>query len=189
MIPQTRMPATFTKGTTVKWTQGFSDYPANDGWTAKLWINGATVATAGAGIDGAANAAQFDFTLTTAITDPLVAGDYRWEIRVFKGSEEYVADSGKVVVLASLEGAAAGAARSKAEIELAAVEAEINARLSGDGAAHQEYGVVGRSMVKIPYEQLIARREALRETVWREKNPGRVGPTILTVFTEPGYTN
>lgn len=182
MIPSTQIPGIFPRGTTVKFTQGFSDYPANDGWTAKLFMVGATARlNNGTGVAGVANGASFDFSLAPADTD-LAPGDYRWEIRAYKAADEYVAAYGKTVVMPSLENAAIGSALSKAEIELAAVEAEITIRYADDV---QEYGMQGRSMVKIPIEQLVKSREALREQVWREKNPGRIGPSILTVFTRP----
>jgi hypothetical protein len=174
------IPSVFTRGTTVKWTQGFSDFRADDGWTAKVYMVGASaVLNTGTGVSGSANGANFDFVLSVALTD-LAPGDYRYEIRATKAGEEYVAESGKVTIIASLESAAAGSALSTAEKELAAIETAIASRLTDDV---QEYAIEGRSMVKIPMEQLYQMRAALREEVWREKNPGRIGPSMLAVFT------
>lgn len=175
-------PDFINRGTTVKVTRGWNDFPANGGWTAKVYMVGASsVLNAGSGVSGTPNGANFDFALTPVNTD-LVPGDYRWEVRVTNGTDEYVAEYGKLAVLASLESAAAGSVLSKAEAELAAIEAEIAIRHSDDV---QESSIQGRSMVNIPIEQLYKRRETLREEVWREKNPGRIGPSILTVFTSP----
>lgn len=73
------VPAQFSVGDTVLFTERFASYPVAD-WTAALWLslNGGTPTSIAATTSGS----NFLFTLTSAITTALVTGNYEYSIVV-----------------------------------------------------------------------------------------------------------
>src|SRR5262249_44312146 len=75
--------------------------------------------------------------------------------------------------------AAAGAFNTWEEQTLAVVEAAIAGRLTSDIQAYQ---IAGRSVSKIPIEDLRRIRGELKAAIWRIKNPGRLGESYKVSF-------
>lgn len=173
----TAPPDVIVPGTTVKWTSSFSDYPASAGWTLKVYLAGLSQFAGGNGIAGSASGNDFAFTLSTTDTN-LLAGGYRWQLIATKSGETYLAASGVLTVLEGVAGAAAGSG-SFLEEQLVVVEAAINKRLTAD---MESYQIAGRAVVKIPMNDLFRLRAEIKAALYRERNPGRIGPSSRIAF-------
>lgn len=182
------VPVLFSAGETVKFRRAFNDYPPSEGWTYKIYFNGATeVFSASAIVDPQDSSS---FLVTIAASDSEVpAGIYRYAERVSSsgGGETYRVGEGVVQIEADLATAPAGVDLSFAEQMLVAVEAEIQVRMSADV---EEYSVQastlggGRSVKKIPMMELQKLRGYYSAMVWRKKNPGKVGAPVLIDFVD-----
>lgn len=170
------LPTQITAGTTVKYTASHGDYPADQGWALTLHLAGANLVS----VAGVPSGSSFAFTLTAAATAPLKAGTYQWREIASKDGEKHVADRGSVEVLANIESALAGDLQSAAEKELALVDAAILALTEGKVASYQ---IAGRAVVYNDLEKLHRRQAQLQAQVWRERNPGKFGPTVRAAFT------
>jgi len=151
----TKIPASFTAGTTVKFRRTYADYPADQGWTLTGYLRGAAIRDYVAVAAGA----SFDFTFAAtgagppAGTDSLTPGNYVWEERVSKAGEVYTPPGGTatVQVIQNTATAAAGDLQSKDEKDLVVVEAAISGRLTAD---LESYEIAGRAVKKIPIKEL-----------------------------------
>lgn len=76
--------------------------------------------------------------------------------------------------------AAAGAFNTFEEQQLAVIEAVLGGRITADIQAYQ---IAGRSVTKIPIDELMKMRGMLRAAVWRQENPGKIGIPYRTEFT------
>lgn len=179
----TAIPLQIVRGTSLDYRRTYADFPASAGWTAKLWLAGASVV----GIDGVADGDSFDFSLTVAQTTALAAGVYLWEERVIRSPEEKVAADGTVGILETAKNAAAGALVSFEAKLLAAVEAAIFLR-TGVGLATpidilDAYQVHRRQVTKMSLRELMTLRADLKRSVRNQMFPGRMGPSVLVTFT------
>lgn len=172
----TGMPATVQAGDTVQWTQAFDDFPPSEGWTVAIALRGASKLDATA----TARTADYLFTLPAADTAPLAPGTYTWAIYATLASARYVAASGVVVVETDLQ--AAVRYQTFDETHLAAIEAEITARLSGTGSAHEGYTIAGRQIAKVPLRDLYRMRATYQARVWRQQHPGMASPMVQVTF-------
>lgn len=173
----TEIPSAITSGTTVRYTATRSDYPANAGWSLKLYLAGLSVTDA---IVGVASGASFVFTLTPEITRPLKPGLYQWRELASKAGDVYVAAQGTVQIEPDITAAGAGDMLSQAQRELQVCELAILGRLTDD---LQSFQIAGRMVAKIPITELIKIRDALRDTVRAEKHSGRWGQEVRVQFT------
>ncbi len=176
----TSLPSSFAAGTTVKYTRTHPDYPADQGWTLKLYLSGAAVRT----YTAAAVGASFSFTLPATGgtgTEGLPAGDYTWEERADKAGEVFkpAGARGTVRITANIATALAGDLQSKAEKDLAVVEAKISGRLSAD---LEEYEIAGRAVKKIPIRDLYRIRNTLRAEIRALRNKGKFETPIRSVL-------
>src|SRR5262245_54044335 len=84
------VPASFVAGDTVRFTLGFTDYPAPT-WDPTFYLENAdgrlSKAASDSGVDHA-------FTLSAAETAALAPGRYKWSIRVTDGSVTETIESG-----------------------------------------------------------------------------------------------
>lgn len=179
MSTATELPDAFAAGTTVIYQRTFSDYPANAGWAATLYLAGANLASA----VGAATGAAFLFTLTAAQTAVLTPGNYTWREIVSKGSEKYAPNSGVLRVTANIESALAGDMQSWEEQELARVEAILEGRMA---KGLDSYQIAGRQAVLIPHKELRAYRASLKRAIWAQQHPGQLSPQVRVSFTGAG---
>lgn len=177
----TEIPDTITAGTTVRYTATRSDYPASSGWTAKLYVSGASVT---GGQDGVASGAAFIFTLTPAITAPLKPGMYQWSEIYTKAGEQYVGASGTLTVVANIAAAGAGDMLTFEQRALIIVQAAIEGRLTSDMEA---FSIAGRAVTKISMPDLMRIRRELRAEVKSQTNPGRFMEEVR--FSFPGTSS
>jgi hypothetical protein len=185
---QDGVPVAFSAGVTVKFHRSFNDFPPADGWTYKIYFNGATdVFNAAAVVDPQDSSAWLvTINPTDSEVDP---GLYRYVERVSSaaGDEVYDVGEGVVQIEPDLATAPAGATLSLSERTLAAIEAEIASRIAGDV---EEYSVQasslggGRSVKKIPMVDLQKLRGHYGSMVWRQKNPGKIGAPVLVDFVD-----
>ena len=177
--PLTSVPDGIQAGATVKLRFSFADFPANDGWTLKFYMAGASVITP---VAGAADGADFLVTLGPSVTAPVVAGRYSWEARASKAGDVYVASSGTLEVFADIATANAGDFQTYAERALAALRARLLGRVTDD---QQRIQIYGRSIDRIPFEQLRAYESDLMARVRGERSGGKLR-NVHTRFTPAG---
>lgn len=169
------IPDRIAAGTTVKYSRSFADFPANDGWTMKVWLAGAIAS----GVDAVADGAGFDVTLSAAYTATLTPGNYRWVERVTKGSDIYDAASGTLVVTPNLATASAGSLLSYEEKTLAVIESALTGSLT---KGMESYQIDGIAVVKLDAEKLEKLRIKYQNAVNRLKNGGRLGRIHRATF-------
>jgi hypothetical protein len=179
MANLTALPSAFFAGTTVKLTRMGGLYPANAGWTRKLYLAGVSVLN----LAGVAAGADFTFTISAVASGDLKPGTYQWREIGSKAGESYVVDSGTVTVLANIAAAGAGDMQSWEEATLVVVEAVLAGRITADV---QAYTIAGRAVTKIPMAELLELRSTLKRTVQAQKNPGKMGPQVRVAFTGTG---
>jgi len=163
----TELPAQLTAGTTVEYTKALAGYPADQGWTATLYLAGANLGT----VTGTPSGSSFIFLLDAAITATLKAGRYKWAELVEKAGKRYVADSGEINVLADIMAALAGDFQDQDEKDLAAIEAVLHGRITADV---QSYQIHGRAVVKIPVLELEKLRAGIKDRVQSKSRGGKL---------------
>jgi hypothetical protein len=154
----TVVPSSFRAGDTVRFTRGYADFPAGDGWTAKLTLAGPSKVS----VDASASGNDFSFTLTAAQTANLLPGTYTLQVTAALSGARYTAESAVVTVEADVQAATAGALEHQDEKELRLLNAELLARAEND---HTEYAIDGRSLKRESLESLRAWRDTLRERI------------------------
>ena len=143
----TEMPESFAAGTTVEYTRSLADFPANDGWTLKVYLRGDGTANATVTPSGADYLVEFP----AATTAPLAAGPYEWFEEATKSGKVKSAGSGSVIVTPNIAAAGAGDLLSDAEKTLAALRAKRDGRLTADQEMIQ---VDNMAITRIPFELL-----------------------------------
>lgn len=133
-----------------------TDIKASDGWALKYVAVGRLGAiTINATADDE-NADDFKFSATATATGAYVAGDYQWQIVATKTTTRYTIATGIVTVTDNIAGrTAAYDNRSHAKKVLDAIEAVIEGRAS---ASDQSYTIAGRSITRIPLQELMRLR-------------------------------
>lgn len=176
----TSLPSSFAAGTTVKYTRNYSDFPASDGWALTLAIRGAAVRDYTAAVVNGSHVFTLPATGGTG-TDGLTPGDYVWEERASKAGEVYVPKGarGDVRILANTATAIAGELQSKAEKDLAVVDAKINGRLTAD---LEQYQIAGRAVTKIPIKELYQIRTKLRNEIRAFRSKGQFVTPVRSVM-------
>lgn len=178
------VPERINAGSSVEMTLGWSDYPADDGWTLALIFNGPTANFLSK--SGSANGKSFDVTLSATDTGTLGTGAptqgiaLRWFARVTKSGVVKDADEGTITV--DPNPATAGAYESQAQTELDAVNGVISGRITSDMAAWQIYS---RAATREKLTDLFQLRTLLEARVEAEKSGGAFGPTVLYGFVSP----
>jgi hypothetical protein len=182
------VPVVFTAGVTVKFRRAFNDYPPSDGWTYKIYFNGATDVFNVEGIVDPQNSSAWLVTINPSDSEVPPPGLYRYVERASSpGGEVYDVGEGVVQIEPDLATAAAGVDLSFAEQTLAMIEAEIQARITADV---EEYSVQasslggGRSVKKIPMAELQKLRGYYGAMVRRKKNPGTIGTPVAATFVD-----
>jgi hypothetical protein len=174
------VPAHFPAGTTVRFTRSLDDFSPSDGWTYAIYLNGLTQKfnKAASVLD---NIFQIEFL--PADTASLNPGPFRYAERLTNsGTGEIYDITGDELVIniePNVGSAAAGAFNTWEERTLVIVEAAIAGRLTADLQAYQ---IAGRSVSKIPIQQLRTIRGELRAAIWRQNNPGQLGVPMRVQF-------
>lgn len=184
----TSIPERFAAGTTVKYRRSPADFPASDGWSLSLYLNGAVSQTYAAQVVSG----EFEFTLPASGTPPhtgvLTAGNYIWTERASKvgvGVFDYA--TGFVEVTPDTAAATGNALQSKEEQELVLVDLAIKARLGGDGgdAILKSYSLGGRAAELVPLSELYRHRNHLRAVIRSQRNPGQFFIPVRGAFVPP----
>src|SRR5258708_5758468 len=142
VIIPTAIPDAFEAGTTVRYSRVFTNFPANAGWTLKLFLAGPVALT----VSAAASGLGFILTLTAGQTATLtVAGMYRWSEHATDGTDIFPAAKGSVFVTPNLATAVAGDLQTMEEKLLAAIDAVIVGKITDDVL---QYSVLGRGLTQ-----------------------------------------
>ena len=185
----TPCPSRIICGDSPAWVYLHPDYPASDGWVATIYFSSAAetpLAVPGTtDVDGR----SFDFALTAAQSQKLLPGRVRFTIRAtlanglttsagLIGPQTLTLAYDNILVIP--DPTVPVDRRSSMEIDLAAVEAGITARMTG--TIMDEY-VIGGMTVKMPQlEKLFELRSRLKAAIKRERGrpPARAIPIHLS---------
>lgn len=165
-------------GDTVAWEKSL-DYSPADGWALSYAIVGPVLLP---WVPSYAVAGTSDWTITipATATANLKSGTYSWTAFVTNGAERHTVDTGVFTVTADPAAAAPGV--SHAATMVAVLEAEIQARVTGNGSAHDSYAINGRSIAKMKMSELLQLRDRYRVELWRERNPNADAPSRVVRF-------
>lgn len=164
-------PSALRAGTTWNWKRDEdARWPIAGGWTYTYYLTGKTSLSFAA----SNNTSDFTVTVAAATTATVDAGNYAWELRVTDGTSIYPVDTGEFDVVADAAVTAASDQRTFAEKNLALVETEIQARITGDGSAHDSYTIGSRQLSKIPLADLRTMRAVFAAEVQRQRFGGRL---------------
>jgi hypothetical protein len=190
----TSIPARFAAGTTVKYRRSPGDYPASDGWTLTLYLNGVVSQSYVASVVNG----EFEFTLPASSTPPapstaaLITGNYIWTETASKAGEgvfDYA--TGMVEVTPDVRAATGNALQSKEEQELVLVDLAIKVRLGGDvgGSANdailKNYRIGDRGAELVDLDVLYKRRAYLRAVIRSQRRPGQFSTPVRVAFVPP----
>lgn len=156
-----------TAGATWRWRRAASAFRPDDGWSLTTYIVGAGGSLT---LTGEADGDGWIVTAAIAETTPLTPGRYQLRERFTRSVDgdavAYDGISRSVAVLPNPETATAADYESHAERALALIEAKIEGRVVSDSEAHQ---ILGRSLTRIPMEQLLKLQAHYRALVSQER--------------------
>lgn len=162
-------PKTITAGTSASWA--FADDRAGE-WVYYLRGPGAYE------IHGQLEDGQVTFSPGADATETWAPGLYEWRLYLQNGTDKQAIAGGKLTVEADFTQLPAGHdGRSHAKRMLDAIEATLEGRVVSD---HEKYSIDGRSLDRIPIEQLHKLRRQYKRTVMKEDGitpalvPGRI---------------
>lgn len=189
-----RIPSIITAGDTATWVDtAFADdqgTPVDSGSYALTYSFRGPITAGNVDVTGTAKGTGWAVSLTSAQTaamNSLAAPQtWYWQACATKIGARVTAGTGTLLVKPNVAGLATSTAfdgRSQAELDLAAIRAEISARIGG--GATLEYTIGNRSLKKEPMGELIAMEQRCLRIVAREKraaaaanglgNPWRIG--------------
>lgn len=184
MAPQVPygIPSTLIPGLTWQWTQQYSDFPPSDGWTVAYKFTGPTSFTANAA--PRADTEDYAVSVDAGTTAAIGAGLYRYLVVATLSGVSWPAEEGTIEVLPTPFPTDGSDARTYPETMVAAIQAELKARVTGDGSAHDAYSIAAgsssRSLTKVPTEKLEAMLARFMIAVQRERNGGVLPPYEVT---------
>lgn len=157
------IPRTITPGDTVTWRDSFAEYKPPD-YSLSWAIRGACILD----LNAIAVGDEFETTITPTASSNLTPGTYFYQAYTRYVGGRITVGSGQITVRANLESTLASYEGSTtAEKMLAAVEAAIQARLSG--GAVDSYEIKGRRLDRTPLPDLVVLRSQLKIEVQREQ--------------------
>lgn len=163
------VPAYFVAGDTVTWLVPAQGDKTSTTHTLSFALRGVQALT----VAGVAEGNGWRVTLSAAQTGTLPAGEYAWQQSIAAGSDRFTVDQGRVKVQPNIAAQTVGFdGRTQAELDLAAVQAEIRTRVQG--GASLNYTIGSRSLAKEPISALMALESKLKADVAREKAAQRV---------------
>jgi hypothetical protein len=165
-----RIPSEIISGDTVTWNDDathdtLGNSIASD-WTLTYYLRNTKQLT----VTATANGTGWTTTITAAQSATLPPGKYYWQASVSKSGQRLTLGTGTLTVmqdLAGLSNTATYDGRTEAEVALAAIDAEIHARLTGGMA--EEYTIGNRSLRKTPMKDLIELQSRYKMIVTRER--------------------
>jgi len=168
-------PKIFTQGDSVTFNVTDSQDRTSSAYTLTFSLRGTNSATA----TGVAAGNGWAVTLTPDQTATLVAGLYFYSIVIAKTGERWTLESGELTVAADVSAQSAGYdGRTQSEIDLAAVRAEIRARISGN--LTWQYMIGNRELRKEETPNLLALERKLKADVMRETMARKIALGIGT---------
>jgi hypothetical protein len=175
----TSEPTELRAGDSWQWDTVLDSYPPSEGWTLTYYFQGpAEVLPAEASTASAGD--YYEVRELPAVSEAYTPGTYTWEARVSDGTDTHTVAIGVVRVVSNLE--AAAPQKTHGERCLEAVEAALEGRVTADT---QSFQINGRVTAQIPVKELLELRGHFRSEVWRERNPGLMGPQVGVRFGEP----
>lgn len=178
MTPLSDVPAKVIAGDSYALLLDEPDYPATDGWSLRLVLNGQWQLTKDSTPSGTAHA----IALSAADSLSLISGRYRWIVRALKDSTVTTVRDGVLDVDADPATTPAGNLASFAERALAAIEACLL------GAASDEMRMMmidGRQLQKFSIDELLRARVRFKAEVASEQG----GFGVPIVMTATGFTS
>lgn len=173
-------PSTFAAGETVEWTKVVADYSNLDGWSLVYSIRGPTAfsdVTATNVSDG-----TYSVLISATSTALLEAGLYQWASHAYKAGPpilRYPVEKGAIYVTPNL--VTTTTLETHASRTLKIINAAIEGRLTAD---MENYSIAGRQITKIASEKLYILKGYYSVAVWRERNPGKTGPSRSISFVD-----
>ena len=172
-------PVSFMAGDTVAWEKSLDDYSPADGWVLSYAIAGPVLLPWNQAY-AVASSSDWTITIPATATTVLKSGTYNWAAIVTLGTERHTVATGVFIVASDPATAAPGL--SHAATMLPVIEAEIQARITGNGSAHDSYSINGRSLAKMKMSELEQLRDRYRIELWRERNPFADAPSRAVRF-------
>ena len=172
-IPTT-VPTALTAGADWKWTRTFADFDPADVSACSFYFSG----PASFSIAATVGADDFSVSVAASTTAEYTAGLYQWVARVTVSGVIYDAESGTLQLLP--DPSVTGDQASFAAKMVANIEAELLARVTGDGSGHDSYSIAGgggsRSLTKLSVRDLQMMLAQYRAQVAMERNGGTLPP-------------
>ena len=166
----TSLPAAFTAGDTVAFTQTLPDYPASAGWSlVYTLINATTKITLPTAV---ASGDNYVVTVPAATSVNYAAGTYSYMATVTLAGVRYTVEAGTVTVRANLAAQTTYDNRSPAREALEEVNAAL--RAYGNKAWQQSYTIGGRSQTFRSIEEFLTFRDRLMAEVASEDTADRL---------------
>ena len=144
------IPLTATAGDRWTWTDSLADYPASL-WTLTYYFRGPTSLAAAVGV---ADGDDHDFTVTAAVTAPLIAGAYDWQARanlILTATTIETVAAGRITVAANLANAAVDHRSFNVRVA-EALQATIEGRATTDQLS---MSIAGRSLSRMSWDELL----------------------------------
>ena len=187
--PKAYEPEKLTAGVTWKWKKTISDYPASE-WTLTYYLrkDGATATSFSAAADGD----SYLVTVAAATTAAYASGIYDFIGWVIKGTEKFEVFNSMIEVLPNPTNSSAYDPRSHARKVMELIEAAMEGRVPN---GMESYSIGGRSINKIPLNQLRELYEKYKQDVIMEEqaerlvNGRRSGKNIGVRFNRPSGIN
>lgn len=181
------IPSLIYAGDTTEWTDSLSDYLASDGYTLQYSLSGKDKRYE---ITGVADGADFDFTITAAVSILYIPGWYNWQAYVTKGAVRYTVGIGRLEIktnIATAVGAQEG--RSVAQITVDNLETIIKNK-STEGYESLAIGTANgtsKQVTKMSWPDIISAYNFWRKELEREQDAvkiagGGTGRKILSQF-------
>lgn len=171
-----RIPGQITAGDSISWTDATSrdnlgNAITSGDWTLTYILRGPSSLT----VTAEANGPGWKTSLTAAQTKALTPGTYYWQAHATNGDNRVTLGQGTTKIVADLaytNNPAAYDGRSEAEKALAAIDAEISARLTGGMA--EEYTIGNRSLKKTSMRDLVELQSRYKTIVTRERQAQKI---------------
>jgi hypothetical protein len=159
-------PATITQGTTTKWSETYTDYPASSwGLLYKL------IGSSSLSITGSADGDTFDMTIPAVSSSLLPPGFYVLQGLVTSGSEVYSLPTQTIKVERNYALLSSYEVRSQARRTYDAICATLEGRASKD---EQSISIAGRSLSRMAISELLQLKSHYSYMVQLEESAERV---------------
>lgn len=168
------IPGTLAAGDSLTWhddaaKDNLGNAITSEYWTLSYHLRG----TQSLDLTSVSNGPGWSTTISTTQSAALTAGVFYWQAAVTNGGERMTLGSGQIKITPNLSAASAGYdGRTQAEQALDAINAEIQARLTGGMA--EEYTIGQRSLKKTPMRDLLEMQSRYKSIVARERQASQI---------------